>query len=121
MKTPRRNSPAAAEEKGNGKLATRFGQSAKGNRRRATDILASVSPIAFHDAVGAIIRDSDAIMFGSTTDGGALVITVFSGDERKKFYPDDDISARAAFEQIAEAYATDAERALRIVDRKKSG
>jgi hypothetical protein len=110
-----------SEPSGAGKLAQRFGGNAKGDRRRAVDVVSSANPAVLQDVVSAIIRDGDAIMFGSTSDGGALVVTLFSGDERKKFYPDDDSSFRAALAQIGDAYMNDSERAQRLVEKKKSG
>jgi hypothetical protein len=37
-------------------------------------------------AVCEVTRGGDALLFGATRDGGALVLTVCSGDERVKFY-----------------------------------
>ena len=37
-------------------------------------------------AVCAVTEAGDAIMFGKTRDGGALVVTLMSGDERIKQY-----------------------------------
>jgi hypothetical protein len=37
-------------------------------------------------AVAEVTRGGDALLFGATRDGGALVLTVCSGDERVKFY-----------------------------------
>lgn len=38
------------------------------------------------ELVGCVTRDGDAILLGTTRDGGAFAITVCSGDERIKFY-----------------------------------
>jgi hypothetical protein len=37
-------------------------------------------------AIVEITSDGDAILLGSTRDGGSLVLTICSGDERIKFY-----------------------------------
>lgn len=37
-------------------------------------------------AVQAVVGDGGAIMFGMTSDGGALVVTLYEGDDRKKEY-----------------------------------
>jgi len=55
-------------------------------------------------AVSRVCNAGDAILFGTTRDGGALVVTVLSGEEREKWYPDDERSIGAALTQIADAY-----------------
>lgn len=36
--------------------------------------------------VSAIVLDGDAVLLGGTRDGGTLVLTLISGDDRLKFY-----------------------------------
>jgi len=46
----------------------------------------SVEVDAISDAVDAITRNGDAILFSRSMDGGVLVATVCAGSERIKFY-----------------------------------
>lgn len=54
----------------------------KGNGINGNDI----DPDAVRNAVVAVIGAGAALMFGLTSDGGALVITVLDGDDRYKEY-----------------------------------
>lgn len=36
--------------------------------------------------VQVVCREGDAVLFGKSYDGGVLVLTVCSGDDRRKFY-----------------------------------
>lgn len=38
------------------------------------------------ECIFAVTRTGDALLLGATRDGGALVLTICSGDERVKFY-----------------------------------
>ena len=38
------------------------------------------------NCIEAIITDGDAVMFGQTSDGGALSVSVYSGGARQQFY-----------------------------------
>jgi len=54
-----------------------------------------------------VIAAGDAIMVSTTSDGGAIVITVLSGDSREKAYASGQMELAGVFEQIEEAYKPD--------------
>jgi hypothetical protein len=59
------------------------------NRSNGNIDWASVEGDAIIDAIDAITRNGDAVLFSRSMDGGVLVATVCSGSERIKFYAKD--------------------------------
>lgn len=56
-------------------------------RRDTADVdWGSVEGDAILDAIDAITRNGDAVLFSRSMDGGVLVATVCAGDQRIKFY-----------------------------------
>lgn len=47
---------------------------------------AEVDDLAMCQLVAEVTQDGDAVIFGVTRDGGALALTICSGDERGKYY-----------------------------------
>lgn len=39
-----------------------------------------VDPELLHDAIKAVLENGDAVLFGATSDGGAVRVAVYSGD-----------------------------------------
>ncbi len=71
-----------------GKKAAQGYQSAYNRRSKANAVRwGEVHAGAVLDALDAVQSAGDALLLGATRDGGALVITVCSGDQRHKFYP----------------------------------
>lgn len=62
-----------------------------------------VSTKKLMQAIGALQANGDACMLGCTTDGGALVFTIFEGPERHKFYWKDSQEADEGLDSIWEA------------------
>jgi len=104
MKSPRNKPQVGKHLNGQVRLGDRFNQGgpAGGVRRRVS--WNDANPLELAAAIAGVVGSGDAIMFGSTSDGGAFVVTIFSGDDRRKWYPDDVLSAGACLRQIAEAY-----------------
>jgi hypothetical protein len=101
-------------------LASRFGGPASGDRIRINVGWVDANPLELLDAVRGCVDSGDAILFGRTSDGGALVITILSGDERRKFYPDDADSVGAALRLIAGAYAgVGSRQEIALIPQKK--
>jgi hypothetical protein len=90
-------------------LRDRFGSSNGENNRRKFD-WSDANAVLVAEAVTRCVSGGDACMFGVTRDGGCGVITVLSGDDRKRFYPSDGASADQALMQISWAYATSEQR-----------
>ena len=65
-----------------------------------------VSSSMIGEIVGAVTRGGDAILFGTTQDGGALVITICSGSERIKFYGSTEAEISTMMQRVLAA-ATD--------------
>lgn len=86
-------------------LGERFGESKQGGNSRRNFPSRDINPISLADCVGVVLAAGDGIMFALTRDGGAAVITVFSGEDRRKFYPDDVTSFQHACLQIFDAYS----------------
>lgn len=86
------------------RLSDRFGELGNKGERGRQFPADDVDPLGLAAAVAAVIGSGDAIMFGRTRDGGCMVITILSGDDRRKFYPDDVDSCRHACAAIAAAY-----------------
>lgn len=97
------------------RLSDRFGGNGATRGLARNFPIDDVDPLGLHNAVAAVVSAGDAIMFARTRDGGCLVITVLSGDERKKFYPDDVDSCRFACAAICDAY----DRAVFTVNGRK--
>lgn len=66
---------------GSGKTTRYRPQESKGSLRWA-----DVNPLILVDALDALQSAGDALLCGATRDGGVLVLTICSGDERTKFY-----------------------------------
>jgi hypothetical protein len=52
------------------------------------------------EAVHACTEAGDAIMFAKSRDGGVLVVTLYSGDERIKFYWSNQLEVSAGLQRI---------------------
>jgi hypothetical protein len=86
------------------RLAERFNSAGHTDNSRGTRLVSECNPGTLALAITRVVAQGDAILIGSTSDGGCVVITILSGDERQKFYPNDEGSLSAALSQIAEAY-----------------
>lgn len=67
-------------------LAERFGQpeqKASGDWRVS---YGGADTKLLHLVIAAVVDNGDALVFGRTRDGGAVVLTILSGDEKHKFY-----------------------------------
>jgi len=51
-----------------------------------------------------VVSAGDAIMVSSTSDGGAMVVTVLAGDSREKAYAAGQMELNGIFEAIEDAY-----------------
>jgi hypothetical protein len=51
-----------------------------------------------------VTRSGDALVIGRTRDGGAISITVISGDDREKLYASTDDELAAVITELCEAY-----------------
>jgi len=82
---PRKNEPGMPGEKGK---TSGSGQVSRYIRSKSTGLVswADVDGGRLVDMLAALQSAGDAAIFGSTRDGGVLVLTVCSGDERAKFY-----------------------------------
>lgn len=58
-------------------------------------------------AIDSIIRTGDAVILGRTRDGGAVCLTILSGEEREKLYASDEAELVALVDAIAGAYELD--------------
>lgn len=56
-----------------------------------------------------IVASGDAIMVSSTSDGGAIVVTVLSGDSRQKAYAAGQRELVEVWEQLELAYSPDSQ------------
>lgn len=63
-----------------------------------------VSPELYGRAALVAMQAGCAVMFGSTSDGGAVVVTVYDGGERKKLYAHSMEETEYVLEQIVAAY-----------------
>jgi len=52
-----------------------------------------------------VIAAGDAIVVSTTSDGGAVVVTVLAGDAREKAYAAGQMELNGIFDQIEEAYS----------------
>jgi hypothetical protein len=62
-----------------------------------------VDAVTILDALDACQSAGDALLLGATRDGGALVITVCSGDERFKYYPTSILEAETTLVDITKS------------------
>ncbi len=60
-----------------------------------------VDPTMVGEAVLRIVGFGDAILFGLTSDGGALRITIFDGDHRHNLYASGPEEVSALLDQVA--------------------
>lgn len=51
-----------------------------------------------------VIAAGDAILVSTTSDGGAVVVTVLAGDSREKAYASGQVELAGIFEQLEEGY-----------------
>ena len=65
----------------------------------------AASPEKLHNLVSAVCGSGNAVMFGSTMDGSALILSVYSGDERVKEYVTEPGDIPPLFEWIVENYS----------------
>lgn len=78
----------------------RFGAS-NGNHHIAE--LGKVSRAA--EIMDFVIQAGDAIVVSTTSDGGAVVVTVLAGDSREKAYAAGQLELDGVFDQIEAAYS----------------
>lgn len=55
-------------------------------------------------AIDSVIETGDAIIIGRTRDGGAIAVTLISGDEREKLYASDDEELSDLIQTVLRAY-----------------
>lgn len=80
---------SAVEHKKQGRKATSgSGRWTQYNRpgTTAAPSWAEVDDLAVSQLIAEVTQDGDAVIFGVTRDGGALALTICSGDERGKYY-----------------------------------
>jgi ribosomal protein L31 len=104
--------PASTKELSNGNgypVTSGSGKMTRYARRRADSGVRwkDVEPAAIGECVQAVCAVGDAVLFSSTSDGGAIVITVCSGEHRFKYYATSKAEAEAHLADI-ENTATDA-------------
>ena len=58
-------------------------------------------------AIDSIIRTGDAVILGCTRDGGAICLTILSGEDREKLYASDEEELIALVDAISGAYELD--------------
>lgn len=56
------------------------------------------------DAITATVQMGAALMFSGTRDGGAVVLTLLDGDNRRKVYPTDVAELDAALTDLIESF-----------------
>jgi hypothetical protein len=98
---PRRrpNKAARSAKPANGHASFSFGAS-KTNRDGAE--LAEIVNIG--QVLDWICQAGDAILLSSTSDGGAIVVTILSGDSREKAYAGSQAELQATFDVMADHY-----------------
>jgi hypothetical protein len=76
------------KQKSNGKktLAERFGKPATDTSDSWRVSYGGSDPKLLHLVIAAVVDNGDAVVLGRTRDGGAVVLTILSGDEKHKFY-----------------------------------
>jgi hypothetical protein len=73
------------------------------NGARQTPELGKVGRAA--EIMDFVIKAGDAIVVSTTSDGGAVVVTVLAGDSREKAYASGQMELDGIFDQIEEAYS----------------
>lgn len=68
---------------------------------------ADVDNQILRDSVVAVTGEGAAIMFGQTSDGGALSLLVLDGSEKIKQYPNSVESAESVLRWITQMYSND--------------
>lgn len=86
------------ESVGRGRLSP-WGKQKSHEGRCAVGELAGVGSL-----IDRIVNAGDAIMFSRTSDGGALVVTLYAGEERHKTYAPGQEELDEAWEALAQAY-----------------
>jgi hypothetical protein len=109
MPTPKRLQVGSKADPQQTSLASRFGQDER-NGRSIKFEWSGTNPVLLAEVVTKVVRAGDAVMFGRTLDGGAGVATILSGNDRKRFYPPNDVAAEQTLMQISYAYSTAEER-----------
>ena len=109
MPTPHKMKVGSKSDPQQTSLAARFGSDERNGRTTKFE-WSGVSAILLAECVAKVVRSGDALMFGRTLDGGAGVATILSGNDRKRFYPPNDLSAEQTLMQISYAYSTAEER-----------
>lgn len=67
------------------KSGGRYGSIGNGSAERNPPVT-DWEPEYLADAVTGVLSAGDAVMFGCTSDGGAVCVTIFDGDQRHKNY-----------------------------------
>lgn len=70
-----------------------------------------VDASALTEAVSRVVEAGAAIMFGITSDGGALCITVLDDGEKERVFAASASEAEAAFRHVTSIYKTSLEKA----------
>jgi hypothetical protein len=120
MPTPRKKLQIVKRETNRVPLEARFNSN---NKRAAQDHPVSwidANPLELADMVAHVVNAGDAVVLASTLDGGALVITLLSGNDRKKWYPDDEQSLSAAIRFISAAYGSETIEPLEVQKTAKA-
>jgi hypothetical protein len=103
-RSPRMTLKVGSESDPQRTLASRFGGADGSAADRSGFGWTDANPLELLDAIAGVTGAGDAIVFSRTSDGGALVVSVLSGNDRRKFYPDSADAIGHALRQIAAAY-----------------
>jgi len=57
-----------------------------GGGARGVQALQALKPALVHGMVCAVLGQGDAVLFGTTREGGAIMLQLFSGEESDKLY-----------------------------------
>lgn len=75
---------------------------ASGSNKAGTPIgWDEVDAVTVAGFVSAVTNAGDAVIFGRTSDGGALSVTILSGDDKHREYFNDPENATSALKQLA--------------------
>jgi len=68
---------------------------------RGVKALAETPPVMCHQCVVAILTAGDAVLFGTTRDGGAIAVQVMAGTEVAKFYASSQDEVQELLQELA--------------------